>query len=49
MKSVLDSDAVEDSKEALTGGCELTALLKADYASKGDLSDDISLVATISM
>lgn len=49
MKCVLDSDAVEDSKEDLTGSCELTALLKPDYASKGDLSDDISLVAAISM
>lgn len=49
MKSVLDSDAVADSKEALTGGCELTALLKADYASKRDLSGDISMVAAISM
>lgn len=49
MKSVLDSDTVADSKAALTGGCELTALLKADYASEGDLSDEISMVATISM
>lgn len=49
MKSVLDSDAVADSKEVLTGGYELTALLKADYVSKGDLSGDISMVATISM
>ena len=29
MKGVLESDAVADSKEALTGGCELTALLAA--------------------
>ena len=49
MKSVLDSDTVADSKAALTGGCELTALLKADYASEGDLNDEISMVATISM
>lgn len=49
VKSVLDSDAVADSKAALTGGCEPTALLKAGYASEGDLSDEISMVATISM
>ena len=28
VKGVLESDAVADSKEALTGGCELTALSK---------------------